>query len=450
MAGFSDSSGFSDSYGQGTSDQYIPDYPQTPLLMAIAQDAFARSGQVYQWGMDQFNRNQGNIDSLMRDALSYASPQRIATDMGMAEAGVQQAAEKGRLSALRDLESYGIDPSSGRYAALDQANRVQAAASAAGAGNQQRMADEAAGNAMRNQAISSGLQNTQIGYEAAKAANALLGTASQLKYPPLATTSQHTQVSHSQNKSHSEQYDPAGGGSKGGGGDHGSQQQPKQQGPKGEKRPRPKQEKPKQDKTKQEKSLEKPPDKPAPKPKIIEVKRTKEEPKEEAKEEKPPEPTEEEKPPEPTEEEKPPEPTEEKPPEPTEEEKPAETPEDKTLPEPTPPADQPIDEALPAVTPEVTPEVTRPEVTPEVKPEVTPEVTRPEVTPEIPSEVPPGPTMTGEGIDPETGRPYQVAGDTVGRTTPEDLSQWRETPEEKAEREAAEEGRGTGEGAGQG
>src|SRR5262245_39784909 len=229
MAGYSISTGRSDSYGQGTSDQYIPDYPQTPLLMAIAQDAFARSGQVYQWGMDQFNRNQGNIDSLMRDALSYASPQRIATDMGMAEAGVQQAAEKGRLSAIRDLESYGIDPSSGRYAALDQANRVQSAASAAGAGNQQRMADEAAGNAMRNQAISSGLQNTQIGYEAAKAANALLSTGMQLKYPPLATTSQHTQVSHSENKSQSEQFD-GGGGSKGGGGEGGG---PKEQQPKG-------------------------------------------------------------------------------------------------------------------------------------------------------------------------------------------------------------------------
>ena len=40
--------------------------------------------------------NQGQIDGLMRDALSYASPQRIAVDMGMAEAGVQQAAERGR------------------------------------------------------------------------------------------------------------------------------------------------------------------------------------------------------------------------------------------------------------------------------------------------------------------------------------------------------------------
>ena len=226
MAGSSSSSGQSTSTGQGTSEShsrtYIPDYPQTPLLMAIAQYAFDQAPQVYQWGMDQFNKNQGNIDGLMRDALSYASPRRIAVDMGMAEAGVQQGAEKGRLSAIRDLESFGIDPSSGRYAALDQANRVMASASAAGAGNQQRMADEAAGNAMRNQAISASLQNNQIGYEAAKAMNALLGTGMQLKYPPLGqmsdSYSQHTQESQSTQSSQSQQTDPGGGGSKGGGG----------------------------------------------------------------------------------------------------------------------------------------------------------------------------------------------------------------------------------------
>ena len=90
-------------------------------------------------------------------------PQRIATDVGQAEAGVQQGAEAGRQSAIQDLQSYGIDPSAGRYAGLDTANRVMAGAAAAGAGNQQRMADIATGNAMQNQAISSSLQNVGQG-----------------------------------------------------------------------------------------------------------------------------------------------------------------------------------------------------------------------------------------------------------------------------------------------
>jgi hypothetical protein len=117
--------------------------------------------------MDTYNKNQGNIDSMMKAAQSYASPQRVAQEMGMAQAGVMQGAEAGRQNAMRDLQSFGIDPSSGRYSALDNANRVMSSAMAAGAGNQQRMATEATGNTMQNQALSASLQNTQLGYGAA-------------------------------------------------------------------------------------------------------------------------------------------------------------------------------------------------------------------------------------------------------------------------------------------
>lgn len=201
----------SQSQGQSTSQSYIPDYSQTPILNSIAQYAENMAPQVYNWGMEQFGRNQGDINTLMRNALSYASPQRIASDMGMAEAGVQQAGEASRQSALRDLESYGIDPSSGRYAALDQANRVQSAASAAGAGNQQRMADIAQGTGMQEQAISAGLQNTGQGYGAVNAMNSLLSTGMQLKYPPLGNQAQST------NTSQSIGYSSPGGGGGGGG-----------------------------------------------------------------------------------------------------------------------------------------------------------------------------------------------------------------------------------------
>jgi hypothetical protein len=177
------------STNQQLSSSYIPEYSQTPILEEIAKYSRSMAPQVYDWGMQQFNKNQGNIDTMMRNALSYASPQRIAANMGMAEAGVQQGAEAGRQSAIRDLQGFGIDPSAGRYAALDTASRVQTAASAAGAGNQQRMADIAQGGVMQNQALAAGQQNIQTGYGAANAANALLGTASNLKYSPLGTAS---------------------------------------------------------------------------------------------------------------------------------------------------------------------------------------------------------------------------------------------------------------------
>jgi hypothetical protein len=188
------SSSFSTSANQSQSrsqsGSYIPNYSETPILENIANYSASMAPQVYQWGMQQYANNQGNIDSLMRNALTYASPQRIAADMGMAESGAAQGAEAGRQSALSDLQSYGIDPSAGRYAGLDQANRVQSAASVAGAGNQQRMADVATGNAMQQQAISSGIQNAaQVGYGAANAANQFAGTGMNLKYSPLGQTS---------------------------------------------------------------------------------------------------------------------------------------------------------------------------------------------------------------------------------------------------------------------
>jgi hypothetical protein len=171
------------------SSTYIPDYLESPILRSIAQQAQGMAAPIYQWGMEQFNKNQGNIDTMMRNALTYASPQRIKDVMGQAQAGVQQGAEAGRQSAIQDLQSYGIDPSSGRYAALDQASRVMSGATAAGAGNQARMATEAQGTAMQNQAMGLSLQNVNTGYGAANAANQFLGTASQLKFPPLGTTS---------------------------------------------------------------------------------------------------------------------------------------------------------------------------------------------------------------------------------------------------------------------
>jgi hypothetical protein len=197
------------------SSSYIPDYLESPILRQIAQQAQGMAAPIYQWGMEQFNKNQGNIDAMMRNALTYSSPQRIASEMGRAQAGVQQGAEAGRQSAIQDLQSYGIDPSSGRYAALDQASRVMSGAAAAGAGNQQREATTAQGFGMQNQALQSSLSNVATGYGAANAANQFLGTASQLKFPPLGQTaiggSQATGESQSSGTSYGGQFGTYGG-----------------------------------------------------------------------------------------------------------------------------------------------------------------------------------------------------------------------------------------------
>jgi hypothetical protein len=93
------------------------------------------------------------LNSLIADANSYASPARIQQAMGAAEAGVAQAMDQGQQNALRDLQSFGIDPSSGRYAQLDETARLQRAAAQAGAGNIAEQQVEAIGRALRSEAI---------------------------------------------------------------------------------------------------------------------------------------------------------------------------------------------------------------------------------------------------------------------------------------------------------
>ena len=165
---------------------------RTPILNEIAQYSRSMAPQVYQWGMEQFNKNQGNIDAMMRNALTYGSAQRVASEMGKAQAGVMKGAEAGRQNAIRDLQSYGIDPSSGRYAALDKANQVMAGAAAAGAGNMQRDVVQKTAGELQNQAMQLSNQNVHTGYGASNAMNQLLGTGMQLKYSPLGTKSSGT------------------------------------------------------------------------------------------------------------------------------------------------------------------------------------------------------------------------------------------------------------------
>ena len=94
--------------------------------------------------------------NLVNDANNYSSQARIQQAMGAAESGVAQNFNGQRNAALADLQSFGIDPSSGRYAQLDQAQRTQEAAAAAGAGFQAEQSTEATGRALRSEALQLG------------------------------------------------------------------------------------------------------------------------------------------------------------------------------------------------------------------------------------------------------------------------------------------------------
>ena len=95
-------------------------------------------------------------DRLAQEALDYASPQRMELNAARAQANVAQQFDAARQRSLQNLQSFGIDPSSLRYAALDRGANVQQAAAAAAAGNQSREQTEAIGRALRSEAINVG------------------------------------------------------------------------------------------------------------------------------------------------------------------------------------------------------------------------------------------------------------------------------------------------------
>lgn len=93
---------------------------------------------------------------LIRDAATYGSAERREVEMGRAEANVAQQFEQARKAATRNLESFGIDPSSTRYAALDIGTRTSQAAATAAAGNQANAQVDAISRALRSEAINVG------------------------------------------------------------------------------------------------------------------------------------------------------------------------------------------------------------------------------------------------------------------------------------------------------
>lgn len=126
-------------------------------------------------------------DQLIRDAKDFASPERQELEAGRAAATVAENFDAQRRAAAQNLEAYGVDPTSTRFAALDMGSRVAQAAAQAGASNQARTQTEMMGRAMRSEAINvgrgypgqiAGTYGTALQSGAAGANTALAGTAS--------------------------------------------------------------------------------------------------------------------------------------------------------------------------------------------------------------------------------------------------------------------------------
>jgi hypothetical protein len=165
--------------------------PQSDFSLQISQFLEQLGQQQMQWAMQEYARagtvtdaqihnylqmaNQGAglagqtlnryentyaplEDQYAREAQTYASDGRIQHDMGRAEASAKQAADHAKINSENELQSFGIDPSSGRYADLIMANNTKSAADAAAAGEQARVNTEAEGQRRKTNAIMMGQQ----------------------------------------------------------------------------------------------------------------------------------------------------------------------------------------------------------------------------------------------------------------------------------------------------
>jgi hypothetical protein len=109
-------------------------------------------------------------ESLYKEAASYNTPERQQYEAAKAERDVAAKMAAARATAQDRLESYGVDPSQTRSAALDLGSRVAEGAATAAAGNAARDQAAAVGRQLRSEAIQTaasgfnkGLQSTQAG-----------------------------------------------------------------------------------------------------------------------------------------------------------------------------------------------------------------------------------------------------------------------------------------------
>jgi hypothetical protein len=163
----------------------IPDDPSlAAFLQQVGSQAQGYANTAYANYDSNFQPAENSISSAAGQDLSPGYQTQVA---GMASSGAAQAGEAQRTNSLKDLQAFGIDPSSGRYAELDSAERGRTAATQAGAANDAVLQTRAAGLGLQQQVANSAIQSAQVGNQA-------LQTAASIKYPPMYNPAVNTNI----------------------------------------------------------------------------------------------------------------------------------------------------------------------------------------------------------------------------------------------------------------
>lgn len=118
----------------------------TAAQLQSMKDSNQRAGE--QW--DRYNTVFKPVeDRVVADAMSWDSPERQAQMAAEAKGDVMSAASAGRQQSQRQMASMGVDPRSGRFAAMDRGSNLSTALASAGAQNNARSQTRLQGAAMR-------------------------------------------------------------------------------------------------------------------------------------------------------------------------------------------------------------------------------------------------------------------------------------------------------------
>jgi len=115
-----------------------------------SSDAAARAQQRYE------SVYQPLEDQAVHTAMNYDTPQQEQLAAGAASASVAQQFAQQRTAAQQNLESFGVDPSSTRYAAMDVGLRTSQAAAQAAAANSAIQQTQATARGLQANAINVG------------------------------------------------------------------------------------------------------------------------------------------------------------------------------------------------------------------------------------------------------------------------------------------------------
>ncbi len=130
------------------------------LADSLIGDMRSRSAMQDQWAQEDRDRYKTTFEPLenqiVQEAKDYDTPEKRALAAQTDMATVATQSDLARQAAQRNLEGYGIDPSSTRYAALDVGSRTQQAAAMAGAGNTAMKRVEDTGRALKADAVNLG------------------------------------------------------------------------------------------------------------------------------------------------------------------------------------------------------------------------------------------------------------------------------------------------------